>query len=326
MRSSIFSFKKTLAFILLLVAIFAPIEIGLRLWYPFERRENELIELGRKIYKASEADIGLFGNSAVRMLDTDFVARLLQENNKDMVVENYGVSGLSGVHVLLTMLELERLPKTCILPISFRDSDLSVDNMAKSQKAIFAGARHFDWDVFTYYVEYQLDTGLSTVVNSLGNFPPQMFIVQSAKEMLHLKPIDAYRSLFGYHFTHAKKENDTHKQYEYWKFVFEACLQRQQPLGNSYLDALLGLCSELEKHCRVIVIRMPIDPQVASLEKELYADCLLRLEAFTKKLNIPYYDFNDEKYPIFETKDAVHLTKSARKRFVRLLVRELFLS
>ncbi|MBN1480533.1 hypothetical protein JXA70_09705 [candidate division KSB1 bacterium] len=322
MRSFTFNSKKLLIFLMVAFSVYLPVEISLRGWYPYERRENELIDLGEKIRTAPQMDIGLFGNSTVRMLDSEFIENILRDNSIDKNVENYCVSGLSGIHVLTTMLELQRLPKISILPIAFRDSDFNDNSLNKAKMAIYAGARLFTWDAFTFYVEYKLTTALSTLVFSLGNFPPQSFIAQSAREMLNLKPVDAYRSLFGYHFTHAKKENNLAKQYEYGKMIYKTCLTRQQPLGREYLEKFTSTCMKVLPHSRIIIIRMPMDEESADLEERLYQDCFTRLKAFCESTDTPYYDFNQDKYPHFPTKDGAHLTKSARKRFIQVLVQE----
>ncbi len=314
--------------ILFFLGIFIPVELSLRAWYPYERTEKELFELGSMIRKAKDVNIGLFGNSTIQMLGQKRIQAILSENHPGITVENYSVSGLSALNVLKAMQELGSMPDTCVILISFRDADYSESKLENSILAIRAGARNYNWDAFSYHVNHILERTLSTTIFSLGNFPPQRFVMQSVREIKKGYPVAAYKSFFGYHvsFAQTKTNNAPEKidPLDYGRHVIRARLRRLQTLGQSYLSEYLKVCDEIKDETEIIFIRLPIDKELAALEEDLFEAQYDRLREFCNASQIPFYDFNAEQHPVFETVDGIHMTQNAKQKFIPLLTKTLF--
>ncbi len=314
---------------LFFLGIFIPIELGLRAWYPYERTEKELFELGGMIQKANHVNIGLFGNSTIQMLGQKKIQAILSENHSGITVENYSVSGLSALNVLKAMQELSSLPDTCVILMSFRDADYSESKLENSILAIRAGARIYNWDAFSYHANHILEKTASRFIFSLGNFPPQRFLGQSARELKSGDLIMAYKSFFGYHVSSAPQtvsidEQDKTDPLEYGRNTIKARLKRLQVLGDSYLNEYLKVCEEIKNQTTVILIRLPIDPALARLEENLFKEEFRELKNYCLINQIPLYDFNKNHYPAFETVDGIHMTQEAKNAFIPLMVKTLF--
>lgn len=327
-RSSIFNFKTIGLYVVFFLIVFIPIELGLRAWYPYERTEEELFELGAMIRDAKNVQIGFFGNSTIKMLGQENIQRIVSKKFPGTRIENYSISGLSGLNVLKAMQQFQSIPDTCVILISFRDADYDENKLNNSILAIRAGARYYNWDAFTYHVNHILEKTTSKFIFSLGNFPPQRFLGQSAKELRNGNLIMSYKSFFGYHVSKASDNpNDQiHKMdpIEYGRFIFRSRLGRLQVHGENYLNEYLKVCDELKETSKIILVRLPLDEEIDQLERELFNDQFKTLNQYCLQNKIKYFDFNNETYPRFRTKDGIHLSESIIHEFNELMIQTLF--
>lgn len=327
-RSSIFNFKSIALCVIFFLILFIPIELGLRNWYPYERTEEELFELGSMIREAKNIQIGFFGNSTIKMLDRDIIQNTISKKHPDAKIENYSISGLSGLNVLKAMQQFKSIPDTCVILISFRDADYDKNKLTNSILAIRAGARYYNWDAFTYHVNHILEKTTSKIIFSLGNFPPQRFLGQSAKELKNGHLAISYKSFFGYHVSKSAdtKEEQKNKMdpVEYGRFIFRSRLGRLQIHGSSYLDEYINLCDELKEVSKIILVRLPLDEEINELEKTLFNDQFKSLNQYCTQNNIDYFDFNAPEYPRFQTKDGIHLSENIISEFTEIMIETLF--
>ena len=83
----------------------------------------------------------------------------------------------------------------------------------------------------------------------------------------------------------------------------------------NYLTETIGF---LQKHGRVVLVRMPISKTAYTIENKHYGDFDSRINSIAKSKKIDYINYNDIKHDFYWT-DEVHLTNSSMNDFSKML-------
>ncbi|GAA4493460.1 hypothetical protein GCM10023172_02040 [Hymenobacter ginsengisoli] len=76
----------------------------------------------------------------------------------------------------------------------------------------------------------------------------------------------------------------------------------------------------LQKHGRVVLVRVPTGPEMAALEQHYQPDFDKRLTALATQEKIPYLNYIDQAYP---TNDGNHITRGAAEQFSQRLAADI---
>ena len=174
-------------------------------------------------------------------------------------------------------------------------------------------------------MDYSLEKLLTQTISSTGRFPPNAFLGQSMRELIQLKPVTAYKSLFGYHVSHRNPVQTESKQdlVEYGIFVYKNRTSRLQIYGDGYIQKYIDTCEEIRKKTRLIIVRLPMHPEVVAIEDSLFRENFKTLIKYCQNHNIPYYDFTLPEYPQFETIDGIHMTYESKENFIPIFLHKI---
>ena len=84
--------------------------------------------------------------------------------------------------------------------------------------------------------------------------------------------------------------------------------------------SLVATIRFLQKHGRVVLVRLPTGPAMAALEKQFIPGFDNRMHSTTEILHVPYLNYLDQPYP---TNDGNHLTRQAAAQFSQRLAADI---
>lgn len=117
-------------------------------------------------------------------------------------------------------------------------------------------------------------------------------------------------------------ENDVAKWTSQTMGGYKKLMKTNPEVVSSYrLESYKQLIRYLKQHGQVLVVRMPVDPLVLSMEEQWWKEFNTEMTLISASFEVPYFDFSDATQ--YKTYDGSHLSSEYAKEFSVQLAKEI---